>query len=437
MREKLIATLANEDPALFAEFEAAKRRADGWSHLLRHSGRYPLCGRGRTNTYAVFAELMRDLAGVHGRAGVVVPTGIATDDTTKHFFRDLIERRSLVSLLSFAEIRRVFVATDDRSSFCLLTMSGMPGPHDPEFVFFARDADDLADEWRRFTLSPQDISRLNPNTGTCPTFRSRRDADVTRAIYARIPAFVHEHATDGNPWGAQFAQGLFNMSGDSNSFRDEPSNDRLPLFEGKMLGQFDHRYGTYAGQTQAQANRGTLPAVTEDEHADPGFRVMPRYWIDTKLVQTEIRRRELGRWFIAYRRVVRSVDFRTMIFTALPAYATGDKAALVALLGANVSERLAFLALANAFVADYVSRQKIGGISLDFFALKQIAIPTLASCASRVLGRLRPATSASLHPAHWSLSTPRVTSTRSAKRIHRCPVRSSGTRDVDRSSAPN
>ena len=53
------------------------------------------------NTYALFSELARRLLAPEGRAGIIVPTGIATDDTTKLFFGDLIESETLAQLLGF------------------------------------------------------------------------------------------------------------------------------------------------------------------------------------------------------------------------------------------------------------------------------------------------------------------------------------------------
>jgi hypothetical protein len=75
-RVRLIKGLEDTDPALLAEWEAAQRDAEGASHLIRSSGRYPLCGRGDVNTYAVFAETNRSIIGPTGRVGCVVPTGI-------------------------------------------------------------------------------------------------------------------------------------------------------------------------------------------------------------------------------------------------------------------------------------------------------------------------------------------------------------------------
>src|SRR5690606_6806770 len=88
-RKRASQELAGSDPQLYGEFIAAARDFEGRRSLLTDSGRFPLCGRGRVNTYAVFAELMRNAISPTGRVGVIVPTGIATDDTTKHFFADL------------------------------------------------------------------------------------------------------------------------------------------------------------------------------------------------------------------------------------------------------------------------------------------------------------------------------------------------------------
>jgi hypothetical protein len=89
-RKRLIQQLTAEDPDLFRAWEAELRRSDAEFALLRSTGRFPLCGRGDINTYALFAELNRSLLSKGGRAGFLVPSGIATDDTTKLFFQDIV-----------------------------------------------------------------------------------------------------------------------------------------------------------------------------------------------------------------------------------------------------------------------------------------------------------------------------------------------------------
>ncbi|MCX7741668.1 MAG: N-6 DNA methylase, partial [Tepidimonas sp.] len=103
-RERVIAAWRNGAPhqrARIAEYDAAKYRAEAESRFVRVCGRYPRTAVGDVNTYALFAELARSLLAPHGRAGIIVPTGIATDDSTKAFFADLVQRRQLISLYDF------------------------------------------------------------------------------------------------------------------------------------------------------------------------------------------------------------------------------------------------------------------------------------------------------------------------------------------------
>ena len=79
----------------------AKRLAEAASVFARELGRFALTGRGDVNTYALFAEHFASLASARGRAGVIVPTGIATDATTAPFFAALIDGKRLARLIDF------------------------------------------------------------------------------------------------------------------------------------------------------------------------------------------------------------------------------------------------------------------------------------------------------------------------------------------------
>ena len=169
----------------------------------------------------------------------------------------------MVSLFDFENRRGLFPDVDSRMKFCLFTVGNgvEPAADHAEYVFFAHAVEELSDPERRFTLSPDDIELLNPNTRTCPTFRSRSDAELAKAIYRRVPVLVRK-ARDGqpeeNPWGIRFST-MFHMSNDSYLFRmrDELEGDGwelvgnvfrkdgmeyLPLYEAKMIHHFDHRW---------------------------------------------------------------------------------------------------------------------------------------------------------------------------------------------------
>ena len=213
-RKKMISALADsENPAdrvLYGRFQAELRKSAGVSHLLRGSGRYPLTGRGDVNTYAVFAETGRTIIGAAGRSGLVLPTGIATDATTAPFFGDLVRNGKLVSFLDFEnEAFLLSHSVDHRVRFCLLTVCGRTARVNlASFAFSTRYITDLPA--RRFAMPPEEILLVNPNTGTTPVFRSRRDAEITIGIYKRVPVsdapragrepvapVIHSHVSHG------------------------------------------------------------------------------------------------------------------------------------------------------------------------------------------------------------------------------------------------
>lgn len=377
-RKQAIEQLATDAPDLHRDYLRQLRHNGGERHLLSNSGRYPLCGRGKVNTFSVFAELMRTAMGPTGRLGVIVPTGIATDDTTKHFFADLVERRSLASLYDFENRRKVFPGIDSRIKFSLLTLSGAARPVDEaEFVFFALGVEDIDDHEKRFTLSPEDFELLNPNTRTCPVFRTRRDAEITKGIYRRVPVLVREGDPKGNPWGVAFKQGLFNMTSDSGLFRTRVELEGegwelqgnhfirgaeryLPLYEAKMIHHFDHRWATYDG--------GEIRDSVPEEKADPCFVVMPKYWVPAHEVEG---RWPTRKWSMGWRDIARSTDERTFIAAVVPWAGLGNK---VPVFDTQLPALRSAPAAAAALVEDFAARQKVGGSTLNFFYVKQFPL---------------------------------------------------------------
>lgn len=378
-RKKLIKELPVTNPGLHEQFVAEKRRAEGASHFMRNSGRYPLAGRGDINTYQVFAENDRNLIAGAGRLGIILPTGIATDATTQYFFKDLVEHGSIASLYDFENAKPLFEGVHRSFKFCLLTLVGRDS-REPEadFAFFAHDPTDLQRPNVRFTLSPDEITLLNPNTGTCPVFRSRRDAEITLGIYRRVPILIREGDPDGNPWGIKFMR-MFDMSNDSHLFHtceeleadgwvlrgnvfERGKQRMLPLYEAKMIHHYDHRWATYGRD-------GTVRDVTAEEKQDPNFVVMPRYWVDKQEVDAKLAARD-SELIIGYRWVARSTDARTVIATALPKVAAGNSLPLL-ISPLGLAPLAAILA---SFVVDYACRQKLGGANLTFSTFEQIPV---------------------------------------------------------------
>jgi hypothetical protein len=309
-RVRLIKALPETNPDLHEAYTVALRAAGAASAMLRYGGRFPLAGRGDINTYAVFAELGARIINPHGRTGMILPTGIATDDTTKFLFGALVKAGRLADLVGFENEEFVFPAVDHRVTFCKLTIAGSAQQVESSHIAFRiRRYEQLHETARFYTLRPEDFALLNPNTGNCPVFRSQADAELTKAIYRRVPVLWlegREGRPSANPWRISFGT-MFHMANDSGLFRTANQlegdgyllegnvfrngvDDYLPLYEAKMLHHFDHRFSTYEGATQSQLNVGILPQPSLAQKQDPDFVVQPRYWVEKVQVDATIPR---------------------------------------------------------------------------------------------------------------------------------------------------
>jgi hypothetical protein len=503
-RVKLISHLREVDPGLYAQFVQALRASSGASSFMRQSGRFPLTGRGDINTYAVFAELSSSTINPRGRTGLVLPKGIATDDTTKFYFGSLVDAGRLIQLVGFENEEFIFPAVDHRVTFCALTLGGEAKTEGRSRVaFYIRRFPQVSEEHRFFSMEKSDFWLLNPNTRNCPIFRTQADAELTKAIYRRVPILwreAKESQPEVNPWRLSFKT-LFHMSNDSHQFRTAGeleaegyrlhgnifvgSSDRyLPLYEAKMLHHFDHRFSTYEGATESQLNVGILPQPSIEQKQDPDFVVQPRYWVREDAVEAAIPKypeplaaalalgsrssiqrvlcwwaagyflnhgrepegdkllltsnlfdidrsvlRTFGevdpptcaanlerdfpineddvaaigkqlqipqslardlveryspRWFLGWRNICRTTDERTLIASALPVVALGNSFPLAFTGPVTGPHRACLMSMADAFVVDYVARQKVGGTNFNYFYLKQIAflLPKVFDVAS-------------------------------------------------------
>jgi hypothetical protein len=361
-REKLIKQLSQTSPQLLQEFEEAKHDAEAQSKFIRESSRFPLTAVGKINTYAVFAETTRKIISSNGTVGIIVPTGIATDDTCKKFFGDLTQRQNLASLYDFENREAIFSAVHRSYKFSLLGMSNQPIAQ-ANFSFFLTQPKQL-DGDRILQLSPQDIALINPNTLTCPVFRSRTDAELTKKIYQRVPVLENEN-TGKNSWGISFMR-MFDMSSDSGLFKYEAGDGLVPLYQAKMFHQFDHRWATYTDD-------GNTRDLTEVEKSDLNYQVISRYWVDKKEVENRLGDWKKN-WLLAFRGICRATDERSAILSIIPKFGLGhsapviilgiDKANLVSCLQANLS----------SLVFDFVTRQKLGGTNFSFFIVKQLPV---------------------------------------------------------------
>jgi type I restriction-modification system DNA methylase subunit len=382
-RNRLIKSLSQNNPILFNEYEKAVHVADATAKFLRESGRCTYTAVGDINTYSIFTEMTTTLVNPNGMTGIIVPTGIATDDSNKAFFSSIVENNRLISLYDFENREKIFQDVHSMFKFCLLTISASDiGEKKAQFGFFLTRTDHLKDEMRIFSLSKDDFLRLNPNTKTCPVFRTKIDAELTTKIYNRVPILINE-STNENPWGVHF-KSMFHMSNDSHLFRtrQELESDGfelfgntmkrgketwLPLYEAKMIWHHDHRYGSYEGVDSRQSSQTPTPSI--EQYQNPSFQILPWYWVDKEEVTNLIS----DKWLIGFRDITNISNERTAIFSVFPLNAVSNKMPIILFNSSTSFERILFLGNICSLPFDFLVRQKIGGTSMNYFYVKQFA----------------------------------------------------------------
>lgn len=393
-RKQAIANLPTTDPELYEAYQLALANAEAMSLYVRFSGRFPMTATGDIDLYPLFAEHCYNCT--REAWGLVLPTGIAVNDSNKTFFSKLIDENRLISLYDFEnkeglfDIHRMF-------KFCLLTVGQkQDNAREVSGGFYLTRLDHLLDPTRIYKLKTTDFELLNPNTKTCPVFRTSRDAMLTTKIYRRCKVMIND-TTSENPWNIKLGS-MIHMSNDSHLFRtysqliNEGANLKgnrfllnnqiyVPLYEGKMIWHYNHHFGTWPIKGD-RPNTIEMPSLSELQNSNSN--IMPWYWVSQEEIKNRLIKLDskgniiwewTHKWLIGFRDITNSTNERTMISTILPLVATNNKVPYILIEGEIMRTSL-FVAMLSSLCFDFSVRQKLGGTSMNFFYVKQFPVLT-------------------------------------------------------------
>ena len=393
-RRKGIQRLRDAGDPLAGAFDDARARADSLGQLVRVSGDYPLLGGGDINLYSLFVERAMHLVKPDGLVGLLTPSGICADKTAADFFKSVSTSGRLAGLFDFenrrlgAELPPFFPDVDSRFKFCALIVGGEARCfNETRCAFFLHDTAEIDDPDRCFPLAPSDFARVNPNTGTAPVFRTRRDADITRRIYERHPVLVdRSDGVERKAWPVKYVR-MFDMTNDSHRFRTAAQLDAegcypvqgnrwkrgedlyLPLYEGKMVQAFDHRAASVVVNPE-NLNRPAQPReATATEYEDPNWLPEHQYWVPA----CDCGWNSGTHWVLGFKEITAPTNARTFITALFPAVGFGNK---VPIFKPETKDRNEWLLAANlnALPLDFVTRQKVQGQTLNLFIVEQLPV---------------------------------------------------------------
>jgi hypothetical protein len=396
-RGKLIAKLKADGDPLWDDFAHADTRAADTARMARASGNYPLLSGGDTNLNSLFVERAHALVKTGGMVGLLIPSGIASDQSSSAFFRKVTGDKQVHSIVDFFNRRYdgslYFPDVYYRFKFCAYVAGGPGRTFDSaSFGFFIRDLAEIADPDRVFPITADEINRINPNSGTAPIFRSRRDKEITSGIYARLPVLVDRESGDA-VWSVRYAT-MFHMANDSGKFRTQPelegaesawpiggnrfqsaAGDWVPLYEGKMVQAFDHRASDIVLAEANVFRSGQGSDLTDDDHHDPSRLPSPRYWVQAKDTGWDAP----TNWCLSMKDVTSVTNARTTITAIMPRYGAGHT--LPVLFPGKGDDRASYvqsapllLANLNCVILDYLARQKVHGNHLAWYLLEQLPV---------------------------------------------------------------
>ncbi len=380
-RKAMVAKLLDSRSPLGASYELARQRAETAMERARKSGDYPLLSRGDINLYSLFVERAQALIKTTGIAGLLTPSGIASDLTASAFFKSVASAGRVHCIFDFENRGRWFPDVHRSFKFCTFVVGGQHRTvAATECGFFLVNVPEASDPDQIFEMTAADFALVNPNTGTAPIFRTRRDADLTTAIYARLPVLVDRSQGDERKaWPVKYMT-MFHMTNDSHLFWTQArlaaegaypveggrwrkgADEWVPLYEGKMVQAFDHRAASVVVNAENLHRPAQPEPTSSEEHHDPSFSVLPQYWV----AQTDVPRGSTN-WELGFKEITAPTNERTVIAALFPDLGFGNKTPLLR----GTSERWRLAADLNSFALDYVARQKVHGQTLNWFLVEQ------------------------------------------------------------------
>ncbi len=394
-RKAAIRALRASASTLASEYERATDRVRMATKVAKRNVIYERLNNGKLNLYKLFVERAHALVRPDGMVGLLTPSGITADLSASHFFRGLSTGGHIKALYDF-ENRRTrhglqpfFPDVDSRFKFAAVIASPGRAFDAAHCGFFLQAASEIGDPESAFPIRAQDFARVNPNTGTAPIFRSRRDMEIATGIYERVPVLsLKSSVDDPSVWNLRYSQTI-NMTSDSHLFRTRaeletrerawpvgmgryasPSGEWVPLYEGKMVQAFNHRAASVVVNAE-NVNRPAQPhPASESELADPMWRADPQFWVQPNgdLVRSP--------YALGFKDVTAPTNVRTMIAAIIPSGAAGNTLPLLELTGADASAAHIALLLANlnSIAFDFLARQKVQGQHLNWFIVEQLPV---------------------------------------------------------------
>ena len=326
-RAKIIENELKRSPVLAESWSVAQREASAKGDFVRDSGRFPNSAIGELNLYPLFAELAASLTKTSGWTGLILKSLMFTGSTWKDFTDYLITSGRLKAVFDFKNWEMLFSSVGYHERYSLTTLGPKSPTKSMSLAVGLTNPAQLADGKSVILVERTFPRRVNPETGTLPQCETPEDLRILTRVAEVLPTLGQ------SDWNARYTTGL-HMTSDAAELRDREtleaegfqlcgswfvrgSEEFAPVYEGKFIHQYDHRFATFEG-IPAEKRFGIKAATinfSEDQKRKKDLEIVPRYWVRRRFFEENIHARGVNmEWNIAFRDTTNVIsNFRTAV----------------------------------------------------------------------------------------------------------------------------
>jgi hypothetical protein len=336
--------LMNENPTIAEKWEEYCTGFSEQSSYFREPQSYSSLGKGDINTFKLFLEQFFTVLNNEGRMGIVVPSGLYTDQGSQPLRERFLNHSRVEFLYCFENRRAIF---NIHRSFKFVLFGVQKGGETDRFkcAFMEHDPERLSIiDAKALEMSVKQVKIFSPSSLSIMEFNSQRDIQIMTSIFNEQPSLGDKL---NDCWNVRLRMGDYHLTNDSYKFEKIDSilgsipsdpvdlqcelskHNHYPVYEGKNCWFYDSNV--------------SLPTLCVGENHTDGIAFhMPR---------------------VGFRRIAASTNERTLIPCIIPSQSLCTYGIIFADDNAEIpltfNERLFYVGVLGSFVLDFVIRFQI------------------------------------------------------------------------------
>jgi type II restriction/modification system DNA methylase subunit YeeA len=233
-QKKTVQTDLLDKPHIKATYQQQERNAQVNNDYYKTN--YPLNkGSGDGNLFRFFVEKNMSLLKVGGSLNYVLPSALLFEEGSQTLRKHILEVRQLTYFYSFENRDKLFPEVDDRYKFAMMQIvNQLPlTNHAVQSVFYLTQPSQLSEANRVFDYPVDILKKLSPDQWAMMELRNHSDLAILQRCYAAFQPLSEQWLDFRNE---------LHLTADKDLFIEQYAQGLLPLYEGKMIWQYEPKF---------------------------------------------------------------------------------------------------------------------------------------------------------------------------------------------------